>query len=144
MPIHHHCKYCVPVATIEPRSAFGGWAPSPRNESPESSRIAFARSSVARTSTGPATFGSTSRNSARRAGAPSNRADCTNSESPTDSTSPRTTRAYDGQATTTIASAAFRSPRPSTAATTIARMIGGKAKTRSTARINVPSTIPRK
>src|SRR5207247_620188 len=57
---------------------------------------------------------------------------------------PRTTRAYDGHATTTMASAALRSPRPSTAATTIARMIGGNAKTRSTARIDTPSTIPRK
>ena len=40
-------------------------------------------------------------------------------------------RAYDGHATTTIASAALKRPRPRTAATTIARMIGGKANTRS-------------
>ena len=144
VPIHHHWKYCVPSATIDPHSAVGGCAPRPRNESPERSRIAFARSSVASTITGPATFGRTSRNNARRAGVPSSRADCTNSESPTESTSPRTTRAYDGHATTTIASAAFCSPRPSTAATTIARMIGGNAKKRSTARMSVPSTSPRK
>src|SRR5439155_19206490 len=68
VPIHHHWKYCVPSATIYPHSAFGGWAPRPRNESPESSRIAFARSSVASTNTGPTTFGSTSRKSVRRAG----------------------------------------------------------------------------
>ena len=54
---------------------------------------------MARTSTGPATFGSTSRTSVRRADAPSSRADCTYSESPTESTSPRTTRAYAGHAT---------------------------------------------
>ncbi len=73
MPIHHHWKYCVPSATIEPHSAVGGCAPSPRNESPDSSRIAVARSSVASTNTGPATFGSTSRTSvaaARRAEQP--------------------------------------------------------------------------
>ena len=78
VPIHHHWKYCVPSATIDPHSAVGGCAPRPRNERPESSRIAFARSSVASTSTGPATFGSTSRNNrapraARRAGAPTAR-----------------------------------------------------------------------
>src|SRR4029077_15250833 len=112
VPIHHHWKYWVPSATIDPHSAVGGWAPRPRNERPERSRIAFARSSVASTITGPATFGRTSRNNARRAGVPISRADCTNSESPTESTRPRTTRAYDGQATTTIASAAFCSPRP--------------------------------
>src|SRR5207244_10710973 len=26
VPIHHHWKDCVPVATIEPHSARGGWA----------------------------------------------------------------------------------------------------------------------
>ena len=83
VPIHHHWKYCVPSATIDPHSACGGWAPRPRNERPERSRIAVARSSVIRTSTGPATFGSTSRTSARRALAPSRRADCTYSVSPT-------------------------------------------------------------
>src|SRR5205823_8511194 len=86
VPIHHHWKYCAPSATIEPHSARGGCAPRPRKESPERSRIAFARSSVASTSTGPTTFGSTSRRSVRRAGAPSRRAACTYSESPTEST----------------------------------------------------------
>src|SRR5262245_52149923 len=108
VPIHHHWKYCAPSATIEPHSGSGGCAPSPRNESPASSRIAPARSSVASTSTGPATFGATSRNSVRRADEPSSRADSTYSDSPTESTSPRTTRAYAGHATMTIASAAFR------------------------------------
>src|SRR6478672_5585446 len=144
VPIHHHWKYCVPSATIDPHSAWGGCAPRPRNDRPESNRIAFARSSVASTSTGPATFGNTSRKSVRRAEEPSRRADSTYSESPTDSTRPRTTRAYEGQATTTIASAAFRSPRPRTAATTMARMIAGNAKKRSTTRIESPSTMPRK
>src|SRR5207253_3098539 len=124
VPIHHHWKYWAPSATIDPHSACGGCAPRPRNDRPESNRIAFARSSVASTSTGPATFGSTSRKSARRAEEPSNRADWTYSESPTESTSPRTTRAYDGHATTTIASAAVWRPRPSTAATAIARVNG--------------------
>ena len=44
-------------------------------------------------------------------------------------------RAYGGHATITIAIAAFWRPRPSTAATTIARMIGGNAKTRSVPRM---------
>ena len=132
VPIHHHWKYCVPSATIEPHSAVGGCAPSPRNESPDRSRIAFARSSVASTNTGPGDVRQARRGRASlRLDAPSSRADWTYSESPTERTSPRTTRAYDGQATTTIASAAFASPRPSTAATTIARMIAGNAKTRS-------------
>src|SRR5581483_11719786 len=115
VPIHHHWKYCVPSATIEPHSAWGGCAPRPRNDSPDKSRIALARSSVASTSTGPATFGSTSRTSVRFADEPSSRADWTYSESPTESTRPRTTRAYDGHATTTIASAAFCRLLPSTA-----------------------------
>ena len=71
VPIHHHWKYCVPSATIDPHSACGGCAPRPRNERPESSRIAFARSSVASTKIGPATFGRTSRKSVRRLDAPS-------------------------------------------------------------------------
>ena len=101
-------------------------------------------SSVARTNTGPATFGRMSRRRVRLLDAPSSRADWTYSESPTERTSPRTTREYDGQATMTIASAAFCRPRPSTAATTIARMIGGNANTRSAPRIRTPSTGPRK
>ena len=44
-------------------------------------------------------------------------------------------RAYGGHATITIAIAAFLRPRPSTAATTIARMIGGNANTRSVPRM---------
>ena len=35
VPIHQNWKYWVPVATIEPHSAAGGWAPRPRNDSPE-------------------------------------------------------------------------------------------------------------
>src|SRR6202020_2123710 len=42
VPIHQYWKYCVPSATIEPHSAFGGCAPSPRNDSPDSRRIALA------------------------------------------------------------------------------------------------------
>src|SRR4051794_13373523 len=144
VPIHHHWKYCVPSATIDPHSAFGGCAPSPRNDRPESRRIAVARSSVARTKIGPATFGSTSRNRVFRLVAPRSRAACTYSESPTLMTRPRETRAYEGHATTTIASAALKSPRPSTAATTIARMIGGNANTRSAPRMKKPSRKPPK
>src|SRR5207249_12235829 len=73
VPIHHHWKYCVPSATIEPHSAVGGCAPSPRNESPERRRSAFARSSVASTNTGPATFGQTSRTSVFRLDRPGSR-----------------------------------------------------------------------
>src|SRR5439155_14090747 len=138
VPIHHHWKYCVPSATIDPHSAFGGCAPRPRKDNPDRSRIAFARSSVASTKSGPATFGNTSRKSVRRLDAPRRRAACTYSDSPTESTRPRATRAYDGQATTTIASAALKRPRPSTAATTIARMIGGNANTRAASRIKTP------
>src|SRR4029079_6957971 len=82
VPIHHHWKYCAPSATIEPHSASGGCAPSPRNESPASNRTALARSRFGRPSTGPAMFGTTSRNSVRRADEPSRRADSTYSESP--------------------------------------------------------------
>ena len=53
-------------------------------------------------------------------------------------------RAYGGHATITIAIAAFCRPRPSTAATTIARMIGGNANTRSVLRMQRPSSGPRK
>ena len=102
------------------------------------------RSSVASTRTGPATLGSTSRKSADRDETPSRRDDCTYSESPIESTRPRTTRAYEGHETITIASTALRTPRPSTAVTTIARMIAGNAKTRSEVRITTPSASPRK
>src|SRR5581483_2294286 len=105
VPIHHHWKYCVPSANIDPHSAFGGCAPRPRNDSPERSRMEFARSSVASTKIGPATFGRTSRKRVFRLDAPRSRADCTYSDSPTWSTRPRATRAYEGHATTTIASA---------------------------------------
>ena len=144
VPIHQYWKYCVPVATIEPHSGSGGCAPRPRKESPASRRIAVPRSSVARTSTPPAMFGSTSRNSARRAETPRSREDCTYSESPIDRTRPRTTREYAGQATITMARTALRRPRPRTAVTTIARMIAGNAKTRSAVRMTMPSVTPRK
>jgi hypothetical protein len=144
VPIHQYWKYCVPTATIDPHSGSGGCAPRPRNESPARSRIAFARSSVASTTTGPATFGRMSRTSARRDDEPSSRDAWTNSESPSESTSPRTTRAYAGQATITMASTAFRMFGPSDAVTTIARMIAGKAKTRSVLRMTTGSTQERK
>src|SRR4029077_19597431 len=47
VPIHQNSKYCVPVLTIDPRSGFGGWAPSPRKDRPASSSTALPRSSVA-------------------------------------------------------------------------------------------------
>jgi hypothetical protein len=49
-----------------------------------------------------------------------------------------------GQETTTIASTALRTFGPSEAVTTIARMIAGKAKTRSTVRITTASGSERK
>ena len=145
VPIHHHWKYCVPSATIEPHSACGGCAPSPRNERPgeqqdrgrqverrqHEHRPGDVRQHVA-----------DERAAGTRAEQPS-RLDVLACRRPS-STSPRTTRAYGGHATITIASAAFWRPRPSTAATTIARMIGGKANTRSVPRMQRPSSDPRK
>ena len=77
MPIHQLSKCWAPVETIEPHSAAGGRAPRPRNDSPDSSRIALPISSAASTMTGPATFGSTSIASALTAEAPSSRATAT-------------------------------------------------------------------
>ena len=132
MPIHQCWKYCVPVATIEPHSGSGGWAPSPRNERPDEQQDRRAEVEGREHEHRPRDV---RQHVAERGSAatdtPSRRADWTYSESPIESTRPRTTRAYAGQATMTIASTAFRSPRPSTAVTTIARMIAGNAKTRS-------------
>ena len=69
-------------------------------------------SSVASTSTGPYTFGMISTASARRFEDPSRRDADTNSRPRNVMTRLRTTRAYDGQATTTTASTALRSPGP--------------------------------
>jgi len=144
VPIHQYWKYCVPTETIEPHSGSGGCAPSPRNESPARSRIALARSSVASTTTGPARFGRTSWSNVRLDDEPSSRDAWTNSASPSERTRPRTTRAYVGHATITIASTALRMFGPSEAVTTIARMIAGNAKTRSVVRITTGSTHERK
>src|SRR5207249_2531345 len=59
-PIHQLSKCCAPVETIEPHSAAGGFAPRPRKDRPDSSRMAVPISSAARTMTGPATLGNTS------------------------------------------------------------------------------------
>ncbi len=97
-------------------------------------------SRVASTSSGPRTFGSTSIRSDRQAEKPSNCPLSTNSRERIPMTRPRVTRAYEGQATTSTASTAFCRLAPRAAATTIARMTVGKAKTRSATRMTVSST----
>ena len=97
-------------------------------------------SSVASTSTGPDDVRQhLAHERAPGRGAEQPRVAQTYSESPTDRTRLRTTRAYDGQATITSARTALVSPRPSAAVTTIARMIAGNAKTRSASRMTAPS-----
>ena len=71
---------------------------------------------------------------------PSSRSANTYSAVRTPSTSPRVTRAYAGQETTSAASTALTRLAPSAAATTIARMTMGNAMTRSVSRITVSSS----
>jgi hypothetical protein len=54
-----------------PQLGAGGWMPSPRNDSPLSSRIALPTPSVVATTAGPIAFGSTCRASTRAELAPS-------------------------------------------------------------------------
>ena len=83
----------TPSATIEPHSGVGGTAPSPRNDSPASSRIWLPKSSIASTSIGADTFGSTSRRREVNGPAPSSRPATTYSWPRAPSTSARITRA---------------------------------------------------
>ena len=139
-PIHHESKFCTAVDTIDPHSAVGGFAPRPRNDRPESSSVAVPMSRLARISTGPTTIGRMSVRNDRSAEKPSNRSANTYSAVRTPSTSPRVTRAYAGQETTSAASTALTRLAPSAAATTIARMTMGNAMTRSVSRITVSSS----
>ena len=145
VPIHQNWKYWVPVATIEPHSARRRLGAEAEEREPGEQQ-----DRVADVERGEHEHRARRRSAARRAraraatDAPSSRDAQTYSESPTERTRLRTTRAYDGHATITSASTAFVSPRPSAAVTTIARMIAGNAKTRSAVRITSPSAKPRK
>jgi hypothetical protein len=72
-PIHQESKCCTAVATIDPHSAVGGFAPSPRNDRPDSSSVAVPMSRLARISTGPTTIGTMSVRRDRSAEKPSSR-----------------------------------------------------------------------
>src|SRR6185437_2474423 len=73
MPTHQLLKFSAPSATMAPHSAMGGWAPRPRNDSPDSNSTALPMSSAASTSTGPAALGRMSTNRTRSPDEPSSR-----------------------------------------------------------------------
>jgi hypothetical protein len=72
-PSHQESKFWIAAATIEPHSAVGGFAPSPRNDRPESSSVAVPMSRLARINTGPVTIGTMSVPSDRSGENPSSR-----------------------------------------------------------------------
>ena len=86
----------TPSSIIVPQDGFGGCTPAPRNDSAASSRIAFAISSVKKTTIVEARFGRISVNMIRSGPAPWARAASTNSFSRSESTWPRTGRAMYG------------------------------------------------
>src|SRR5699024_8718969 len=65
-PSHQASMWLIAPEIIEPHSAVGGWAPSPRKDRPVSSRIAVPMSREASTITGPAMLGRMSLRSERQ------------------------------------------------------------------------------
>ena len=128
-----------------PHSGVGGLAPSPRNDRPESSRIAVPMSRLASTSTGPTMFGGdVAHERAQRREAEQLPRRRRSSRCAARAREPRVRRAYGGHDTISAASTAFRSDAPSAAAMTIARMTVGNAITRSVTRMTTSSTRRRR
>ena len=80
----------TPSSIIVPQDGFGACTPAPRNDRADSSRIAFAISSVKKTTIVDERFGTTSVDMIRIGPAPWARAASTNSFSRSESTWPRT------------------------------------------------------
>ena len=101
--------------SIDPRSACGGWLPSPRNERPAVSRIIQPMVvDMAITITGT-TLGRISDQMMRQCPIPASRAASTNSRLAIPTVIPRMLRAKNGTFTAATAISAFNSPGPSAA-----------------------------
>ena len=103
-----------------------------------------AMSSVATTSHGVSTFGRMWRNRTRPSPPPSARAACTNSRSRSDSTAPRTTRAYTTHVDTPMTTMIVVRLGPSTPMTAMASRMNGNASWMSASRMRTSSTRPPK
>src|SRR5438093_184895 len=123
-----------------------GWGctPRPRNDSADSITITRAMSSVATTSHGVKTFGSTWRSRMRPSRLPSACAACTNSRSRSESAAPRTMRAYTTQLETPITQMIVVRLGPSTPMTAMASRMNGNASWMSASRISTSSIRPPK
>jgi hypothetical protein len=109
-----------------PRLACGSWIPRPRKLRKLSNRMICGTVSVAYTTTGPITFGTTCRNRIRTGLAPAAAAASTNSRSRIAIACPRTILAIVSQPIAPIAANSRYSLRPNTTVSRITKKINGR------------------
>ena len=122
--------------------ACGGCTPSPRNESPDSARIAAGTPSVIATSTGAIALGRMWRQMMRNALAPIDCDHRTNSRSRSDRNSARTRRATLIQPVRPMTAMMVQIEGRRNPSTASNRKKRGKTSIRSTSRITIASVIP--
>src|SRR2546425_507065 len=108
-----------------PHAGVGGWTPKPRKLIAASATMKDENWRLATTMMEGATFGSTCRRRRRARLIPSAAAACTKSRCLTDSTSPRTTRAYTTHPAAERLRMMFRSPSPTIALIVMASRMNG-------------------
>ncbi len=127
-----------------PHAGVGGCTPKPRNEIAASATMNCANCRLATITIEGATLGSTCRNSTRARPTPRACAACTNSRCFTDSTSPRTTRAYTTQPATDKLTMMLRRPSPTMALMVSASRMNGKESCTSAIRMSTAPGQPSK
>src|SRR5881296_2475450 len=119
-----------------PHAGVGGWTPKPRKLIAASATMKDENWRLATTMMEGATFGSTCRRRRRIRLIPSAAAACTKSRCLTDSTSPRTTRAYTTHPAAERLRMMFRSPSPTIALIVMASRMNGNESWTSAMRMS--------
>src|SRR5437016_3493382 len=132
----------LPSLRMLPQVACGGWTPSPRNDRPDSVRIAAGMPSVIATSTGAIAFGRIWRQTIRKPLAPTACDQMTNSRSLSARNSARTSRATPIHPVRPITAMIVQIEGRRKASTARRRKKRGKTSIRSTRRMVAPSTRP--
>src|SRR5216684_1254257 len=124
-----------------PHAGVGGWTPKPRKLIAASATMKDENWRLATTMMEGATFGSTCRRRRRTRLIPSAAAACTKSRCLTESTSPRTTRAYTTHPAAERLRMMLRRPSPTMALIVIASRMKGKESCTSAMRISTAELI---
>jgi hypothetical protein len=141
--IHHAISMeSLPSFRILPQVAYGGWTPSPRNDSPDSVRMAAGMPRVIATRTGAMALGRMWRNTTRSALAPTDSDQMTNSRSRSVKNSARTRRATPIQPVRPMTAMMVQIDGCKNASTASSRKNRGNTSMRSTRRMMPESMAP--